>query len=519
MPTPYYTTNPSDYTQLEGIYVTEKDPPGFIRGANLSVVGFAGQCVRGPLTPQEINSTTRFVEVYGARDYFDGGTLKGEVWKALLDKPFGALVVRRCAATAAVAASFNQEDTDGGAGAEIIKIEASSVGEWGDQVYFRVVAASNADADAFNLLIRYRGEIITYENLKVKATGEDNLADVVGDDIANFVVVTKLADGRPLNTDSHTGAYLAALDTGAIGGWMALGTTVAAFTSVAGDDGTIAASDYTGGITDLAGYDGVAIVLVPEATPTQNTTNGDIVTAAAASSDRIFLAWSGTHGQTPAQEQTDIATDITTRTDRILWCYNSTKVKDPIAGVNLDQAPHVWMASILTNNDVDIHPGARITKDQTAGIRALSNTSLSRADLIALRDDGISTLERDGDVWLFRSAVTTDLTSGLTEVTRRRMADFLQISSAARLAYFVKRKNTLEVRAQMLGEIVAFCQQLKDQSRVVEDFQILQAEVNTEASRAQGMEKILMRVKLIGHILYLVLGTEIGTGVVIEESL
>ena len=42
--------------------------------------------------------------------------------------------------------------------------------------------------------------------------------------------------------------------------------------------------------------------------------------------------------------------------------------------------------------------------------------------------------------------------------------------------------------------------------------------LNTPTQRAQGIEKILMRVRLIGHILELVLETEIGTSVVITEQ-
>ena len=37
-----------------------------------------------------------------------------------------------------------------------------------------------------------------------------------------------------------------------------------------------------------------------------------------------------------------------------------------------------------------------------------------------------------------------------------------------------------------------------------------------EVERAQGLEFILWRVKLIGHMLHIVLKTEIGTGVTIE---
>src|SRR5690554_2702784 len=94
----YFTTNPADWTKLEGLYVSERNPPGMIQGANTSVVGFAGKCVRGPDHPVEITSPGRCLEVFGGRDYTatgQGGTRIGEVHGALLNKRFGKIVVRR----------------------------------------------------------------------------------------------------------------------------------------------------------------------------------------------------------------------------------------------------------------------------------------------------------------------------------------------------------------------------------------------------------------------------------------
>ena len=222
-------------------------------------------------------------------------------------------------------------------------------------------------------------------------------------------------------------------------------------------------------------------------------------------------------GTTPSADKADKEAQITTPSDRIVWCYNAAKTLDPETGLKVDQGPHVWMASILSQNDVDIHPGARETTQQTAGISELNNEALTRADLILLRDAGISALEKLPDGFLFRSGVTTTLESGLTEITRRRSADFLQLSASDRLKTHVKAKNTIERRALMAGELTAFSDELRDQSRIIEEFAVEQESVNTQAQRGQGIEKLLWRVRLIGHILHLVLETEIGTGVTIEQ--
>jgi hypothetical protein len=521
MPAPLFTSNPSEFTRLEGLYIFEQNPPGFIRGVNLGTVGIFGRCVRGPVdTPVTITSESRFREVFGGRDLTadgSGGAIIGDVWRDLLNKPFGTLVVVRAALAADATASFNQEDTDGGAGAEIISIAATSPGLWGNNVFFRVEDATDGDANKFNLVIRYLGATTTYENLNTQA-GSDNLLATIGDDLANHVVVTKLNDGRPLNTDSHTGAYLAALDTGAIGGYMALGTVVASFTSVAGTTGTLTAADYTGtdrALDQIKEFKGVSAVLCSEADTeaTVDSVNTAMITAAAASSDRIFLLWSGNHADSVATVIADVG--AFTRNDRVVFCFNSPKTLDPETGTLIEVPPHSWMASIFSQTDVDIHPGEEATKSYTAGISELRNESITRGDYILLREAGIAALERD-EGFLFVSGVTIDLTPGLTEITRRRSADFLQLSASGRLKFFVKKKNLAETRRVMGGEIISFSTQLQSDQRVVEEFEVDQESVNTEAQRAQGLEFILWRVKLIGHILHLVLKTEIGTGVTIE---
>lgn len=491
----YFTTNPSEFNRLEGLYVSERTPPGFIRGRSLSTVGMAGKCVRGPLTPQLITSTARFLEVYGGRGYFAGDTLKGEVWKALANKPFGPIVVRRVAAAAAALATVNLSNAVPTA---IIRVDASSVGAWANGaaggIKVSVEAASDGDANHFNLRVKWTGtgKEVVYKNFNVFTATDDNTASVVGDDIGNLIVVTKLANGRPINV----------ADTNLAGG----------------SDGVVANGDYQTALNELAVEPGVAIVLVPEAGPTPATINGYLVTLAPTVSDRIFLTWSQIHGQTPAQEVTNIGAQITTRSDRIWWCYNSPYTLDPDLSTEMQTAPHVWLASILSQIDVDVHPGAFETTPYLAGIKRLTNTSLSRGDLITLRDAGISTLERFPGYFQFRSVVTSSLVAGLTEGTRRRMADFLLLSASDRLRFYVKMKGTAEVRAQMAGELVAFSKSLKDAGRVIEDFSVDQETVNTTAQRARGEEHILWNVNLIDHILSLVLEANIGTGVVVQAA-
>lgn len=516
----YFTTNPSEFTQVEGLYVVEKDPPGFVQGEDVSKTGIAGICVRGPSTVEYISSTARFLEVYGGRDRGSGGALVGEIWRALLNKRFGGMYIRRVVATDADVASFNAEEGLDGAGTEVLTIAASSAGAWGADLYWKIEDASDGDADAFNLVVRYLGETVTYENLKIKAAGDDNLAEVVGDDIGSWVTLTKVADGRPANSSTITETdFVTERDTTVDDGDLVrLRVIGAAWNAQAGGDGTPVSADYIAAITDLAYTQGPYGVLMAGASVDQNALNGTIVTLAALVADKHFLTWSGTHGQVVATEIANVGTDITTRSDRITWCFNSPWTLDPETGVDVRVPPHEWMASIWSQTDVDVHPGSRAAADYLAGIRRLSSEALTRQDLVDLKAAGVCALEKLPDgAFAFRSGVTTLLTSGKTEIARRRAADFLILSLANRLRYYVKAKSTIENRAQMAGEVVAFSNALKDASRIVADFAIDQS-MNTDASRGQGIEKLRWDVRLIGHFLHLVLETSIGTTVTIEEQ-
>lgn len=491
----HFSTNPADWEKLEGLYVSERTPPGVIQGVDLSAVGIGGKTVRGPSTPQLITSPARFLEVYGGRDYGLGGSVINDTWKALLNKRFGTLVIRRIVAADGVAAAVTLDDTAGAGGANIVTITATSKGIWGNAAgngpTVSVEAASDADANKWNLRVKYLGKEYFYENLNTQA-GQNNLLDVIGDDVANPVSVAKLADGRPHNQ----------ADTALTGG----------------SDGTLVSADYIAALTDLANYQGIGVVCIAEASVNHSALNTQIVAEAASATDRLFLTWSGIHGQAVATEITTKNTQIATQRDRVIWCFNSPRTIDPGTGTKVQVPPHLWMASILSQTDVDIHPGAHETSQYLAGVAELTNEALTRADLIALRAAGISTLEKLPGEFLFRSAVTTAVSAAKREITRRRMTDYLQLSASDYLKNFVKAKGTRANRAEMFGALVAFSKRLKSAERIIEEFAVESDSVNTDADRALGIEKLLWRVRLIGHMLHLVLETEIGSGVVIESQ-
>lgn len=512
----YFSTNPADFTKLEGLYVSERNPPGFIQGIDTSIVGLAGKCVRGPLTPQLITSPGRFLEVYGGRDHTangTGGARVGEVHGALVNKRFGAIVVRRVAAADAVKASFTFETTAGGGGTAVLLAQASSVGLWGNNVGLKISAAGDGNVNHFKATARYLGQEYVFDNCDISGAN-DNLALVVGSDVATVITLSKVAPGRPSNT-------VASADGADADAFVLLGqTTVPGYTGVAGSDGTLVVGDYNSGMNDLAAYPGVAVCLVPEIVAGAAATfHSNLVTLASQVSDRIFLTWAQAHGQTPTAEAAQAAAQITTRSDRIWWCYNSAYTVDPDTDAEMQTAPHVWLASVLSQIPVSVHAGSSQTRALLAGVKRVTNTSLQRGDLIVLRNAGICALERLEDGFQFRSVVTTDLTPGKTEGARRRIADYLQLSASKRLRAFVKARNTIVNRATMAAELTAFSRSEQNpDTGVIEAFTIDQASVNTPAQRSQGLEKLLWRVKPYDFMLFLVFETEIGSGVVIEQQ-
>lgn len=513
MTSPFFTTNDQDIVQLEGLYIKERNPPAQVKGVSLNAVGWVGECVRGPVNRVvEINSPGRFKEVFGGRDKTadgSGGALLGKVYQSLLNKPFGKLFVVRAAAAAAAKAAFTVETAAGGGGTAIAKIEAANPGTWAQGtagVLFKVSAATSGVSTQWNLTIRYLGNDTVYKNVDT-STGVDNTATVLGTDDGNLITITKLADGRPVNNAAST-------DGADTNGFTPLGVAVTGFVVVAGTDGSIADTDFTGtgkGLELLAAYKGVSIVGISERMSTALKDKVELLAVSAV--DRVYLIG-------PDDETVGVAAAVTDagnqRSDRIFYCYNHIYTRDPDTGALQLSRPESILASILSQTAVDIHPGDFDNRKYAAGVSSLYYPALSRQDYIDLKNGGIAALEKD-DGFGIVSGVTTSLTSGKTEITRRRMVDYIQLALADALKQSVYKKNTESRRNANAGMIKGFLNGLKKDEFIVEQFSVDTESLNTALARAAGTEKILLRVKLLGHILHLVLETEIGTSVDITE--
>ncbi len=494
MPAPRSITSDAQIG-AEGLYIRSERPPSSVEGVQVNTVGIAGRTVRGPVgRAVEITSGQRFLDVFGGRDHGGGGAIIGEIWKALLGLPFGKLVVCRAAAAAAATAEADFLAT----ATPIINVAASSPGLWGADLEVSVEAATDGDANHFNLRVDYLGKSVVYPNLDVTA-GQDNLAQVIGDDDANLVVVTKLADGRPDNVADQ------ALD------------------DTAGADGTLADADFTaanGPIDILANRKDVGIVLVAgQSTAAVKTSlNGK----AAASPKKLFLCCPDASSTTKAAAVTEVAT-LRTTNGRMIYCFNHYKALDPETATLIVKEPHAVMASILSQTDADVHPGADSTRDFTASVRGLSWDNLSELDYDDFRDAGICALEQhELGGFVFVSGVTTSLER--REITERRMRDYIMSGISGRASADVKEPNTQARRTARSGAIGAWLSSLARSGRYVDlingepEFVYDTESLNTPESRATGLQKDLARVRLIAFGLFIVIHEEMGTTVRTTEG-
>lgn len=486
MPGPTFTTNASEWTRLEGLYISERLPPAEIQGISLNDVCIVSEAIRGPVDRAVMcSSPARLREVYGGRDLGSGGTTTSPLWRAMIGKPFSRVWVVRAAAAAAVKATVNLSNVTPTA---IVRVDASSVGVWGNDIDVEVKDASDGDVEHFNLEVTYLGGKIVLKNLDTFGASDNNLLAALGDDEGNWITLTKLANGRPLNGSSSLAS---------------------------GADGSIADSDFTGslkGINLAAAVPGVACVFLGERMSA--TLKNAIETLAASSTDRVWLIGPDSETTSASSAITDVASY---RSDRMIYCYGHGYTLDPETASEILVRPESWLASIFSQTDVDQHVGDEDTKVFTAGLIRLYNPSFVRGDYISFKDAGICALEPTTTGHCFVSGITTSLTPGKEQIARRRCTDYLQLSIARSLAYFVKKKNTLSRRKTMYGIVSAFLDGLKRAERVVAAFEVLD-NLNTSISRSQGIERMFIRVQIIPFMLHLVLETEIGEAVSVREA-
>ena len=133
---------------------------------------------------------------------------------------------------------------------------------------------------------------------------------------------------------------------------------------------------------------------------------------------------------------------------------------------NLDLGMDGFVASLMSvlQPELDIGQTAPPVPGLLApvlGYQRGLNGSLGIGEYTQLKASGIAALKMDRTAGpIIQSGITTSLTSGQTDINRRRFADFIEDSVAAALQPFVKLPITEQFKASVDTEVVAFLNNL-----------------------------------------------------------
>ena len=197
---------------------------------------------------------------------------------------------------------------------------------------------------------------------------------------------------------------------------------------------------------------------------------------------------------------------------------------DGIIDTHLDS----WVVSLLSQLAPEENPG-----QDTAFMSGIVGVERNNPDVQAMtltdyrnfRAGGIAALRLDGGVAFIQSGVTSVdpvVQPNLRNIARRRMADFIQDSLGLRLTSFSKKLMTLDRRAAIMGEIDAFMRTLlspdNPSTQRISGYTIDGKSGNTPTTLAQGLFRVILKVRTLASLDSIVLDTTIGEAVSISEA-
>jgi len=189
----------------------------------------------------------------------------------------------------------------------------------------------------------------------------------------------------------------------------------------------------------------------------------------------------------------------------------------------VDTSGDGWMSAIMGNLVPERNPGeaSATTKKVLAPIlgyaRGVPDLTLQSWELLKSR--GIAGLRMDRTVGpVFQSGITSSLTSGLKNIARRKMTDYIEDSLAVQIAPFVKLPISETFKDGVLSQIQDFMEILlsanNPSAQRIADFIIDPKSGNTPTSEAAGIYVVIVKVRTLASADFIVLQVEAGEGVV-----
>lgn len=475
MPEVFRTDNPLLYTQLDGVIVTEKNPPPTVLSAGSNNCVFIGQFERGPENdPAYLSSISELQSLYGSNQAYSGN-------KSLRLKRWSNIYVTRVVASGAAQAS---KDFD----SDKLTVKAKWKGKYGNEIKITIAQGTNTGTQK---LTASEGDLVeTFDNIEFAGKNNAELNEIFKS--STLIVVS----------DAH-----ATIDP----------TNVADEALAGGLDGSISASDYKTAIensnVNVSGKvfftdDQSAGVKTNLANFVKTEQNGQCVIG-------------------PESLDTSVAdaiTDYASNSDqqgRVLYAYNPIKLN--IEGVITEESPVFMLASILSNTAPHISPAAASVANYT-GTAVGVKYNLSRAQLILLKRAGILAFEDDQDIGV--TPVSADTANPEMSVVRRRMSDFYINSIARYLKEYTNEPITMLNKQSIIAAIHSFDDTLvtngivpaNDEVREGAAFRVTIDGVTSPQEEREGLLKIRLERRLYAAARYLVLQTTISEKAVIVEE-
>lgn len=229
-------------------------------------------------------------------------------------------------------------------------------------------------------------------------------------------------------------------------------------------------------------------------------------TSGAVRNERVVYDWPGAQTYIPECVNTSITgADGLTYTDGMI-----------------DTTFDTWVASLFTQLQPELNPGqATDPVPQTFAYilgYARGTPVLNLSDYILLKQYGVCALRMDRTAGpIIQSGVTTSLTSGETNINRRRMADYVQDTLAERYLPYSKQLGSEAKKDALLSEAEAFCADLlsenNPQAQRIAAYSNDDRSANTQALAATGVHVIITKVQMLGTLDTIVAQTEIGPAV------
>lgn len=478
-----------------GINILEMDPPGRVTGVGGSVVGIVGDFPWGPVnTPTQITSTGQLFSTFCPTP-FDAANSYPAL-RAFLNKQFpGGLTVVRIAATSAAVATLSTAGTGGA-----VVATARYAGAIGNRISIQFTTSSDAVATSRDVIVSIGS---TYSQRYKNQT---------------IATIASIVD-----------PYVTITVTGTLTAFAAAGAAVSLATGV---DGTAAAADYVGSISSNVGIRrfyatkmSVGVLIVAECPSALVDAVNSGLQAYSVEADKGMTVLS----TAPSIAKSAIITSVAGfRDDRTVCVYPRAKTVngfDPLrAEIAVDG--NAFVAAAIVSVDPERSPGGAPGAPALYGITNVENDGLSTVEYDDLNAAGIAPLMMVDDLGcIIRKGITTSLVSGKTQISRRRMTDYIVDSIAKRAQNFSSEMLTVDLDKQalgglmsgLIGEIQAFLGDLKGRERI-KAFSVDPFSGNTQTDIDAGRWYIVVRVKLYSAADEIVIQANIGEGVVISEA-